>query len=69
VLAAAGLSLNTVKRCARAAEPQPMIRAPKYRATLVDPTAITCGPLELPHQPPERAVVLRIQPCPQALAS
>jgi transposase len=32
-----GLSLNTVKRYARAAEPQRMIRAPKYRATLVDP--------------------------------
>jgi transposase len=32
-----GLSLNTVKRYARAAEPDRMIRAPKYRATLVDP--------------------------------
>jgi transposase len=32
-----GLSLNTVKRYARAAEPQRMIRAPRYRATLVDP--------------------------------
>lgn len=32
-----GLSLNTVKRYARAAEPERMIRAPKYRATLVDP--------------------------------
>jgi transposase len=32
-----GLSLNTVKRYARAAEPQRMTRAPKYRATLVDP--------------------------------
>ncbi len=32
-----GLSLNTVKRYARAAEPQRMIRAPKYRATMVDP--------------------------------
>jgi transposase len=32
-----GLSLNTVKRYARAAEPGRMIRAPKYRATLVDP--------------------------------
>jgi hypothetical protein len=32
-----GLSLNTVKRYARAGEPQRMIRAPKYRATLVDP--------------------------------
>jgi transposase len=32
-----GLSLNTVKRCARAAEPERMIRAPRYRATLVDP--------------------------------
>ena len=31
------LSLNTVKRYARAAEPGRMIRAPKYRATLVDP--------------------------------
>jgi transposase len=31
------LSLNTVKRYARAAEPERMIRAPKYRATLVDP--------------------------------
>ncbi len=32
-----GLSLNTVKRYAHAAEPGRMIRAPKYRATLVDP--------------------------------
>ena len=32
-----GLSLNTVKRYARAAEPERMIRAPKYRPTLVDP--------------------------------
>ncbi len=32
-----GLSLNPVKRYARAAEPGRMIRAPKYRATLVDP--------------------------------
>ncbi len=32
-----GLSLNTVKRYARAAEPGRMVRAPKYRATLVDP--------------------------------
>jgi transposase len=32
-----GLSLNTVKRYARAAEPERMIRAPKYRATMVDP--------------------------------
>ena len=32
-----GLSLNTVKRYARAAEPQRMIRAPRYRTTLVDP--------------------------------
>jgi transposase len=32
-----GLSLNTVKRYARATEPGRMIRAPKYRATLVDP--------------------------------
>jgi Transposase len=32
-----GLSLNTVKRYARAAEPGRMIRAPRYRATLVDP--------------------------------
>jgi hypothetical protein len=31
------LSLNTVKRYARAAEPDRMIRAPRYRATLVDP--------------------------------
>jgi hypothetical protein len=31
------LSLNTVKRYARAAEPERMVRAPKYRATLVDP--------------------------------
>ena len=31
------LSLNTVKRYARAAEPERMIRAPKYRPTLVDP--------------------------------
>jgi transposase len=32
-----GLSLNTVKRYARAAEPERMVRAPRYRATLVDP--------------------------------
>jgi hypothetical protein len=32
-----GLSLNTVKRYARAAEPGRMIRAPRYRATMVDP--------------------------------
>ena len=32
-----GLSLNTVKRYARAAEPERMIRAPRYRPTLVDP--------------------------------
>ena len=32
-----GLSLNTVKRYARAAEPGRMVRAPRYRATLVDP--------------------------------
>jgi hypothetical protein len=31
------LSLNTVKRYARATEPERMIRAPRYRATLVDP--------------------------------
>ena len=31
------LSLNTVKRYARAAEPERMIRAPRYRATMVDP--------------------------------
>jgi hypothetical protein len=33
----AELSLNTVKRYVRAVEPGRMIRAPKYRATLVDP--------------------------------
>jgi hypothetical protein len=32
-----GLSLNTVKHYARAAEPGRMVRAPRYRATLVDP--------------------------------
>jgi transposase len=32
-----GLSLNTVKRYDRAAQPERMIRAPRYRATLVDP--------------------------------
>ena len=32
-----GLSLNTVKRYARAAEPERIIRAPRYRATMVDP--------------------------------
>jgi len=32
-----GLSLNTVKRYARAAEPDRLIRAPQYRPTLVDP--------------------------------
>jgi hypothetical protein len=37
VFTAAGLSLNTVKRYAGAPEPQRMIRAPKYRATLADP--------------------------------
>jgi transposase len=31
------LSLNTVKRYARAAEPERMIRTPRYRPTLVDP--------------------------------
>jgi len=31
-----GLSLNTVKRYARAAEPERMIRAPQYQPTLVD---------------------------------
>ncbi|HET9895550.1 MAG TPA: hypothetical protein VFQ44_11540 [Streptosporangiaceae bacterium] len=31
------LSLNTVKRYARAAEPQRMIRAPKYQAAMADP--------------------------------
>lgn len=31
------LSLNTVKRYARAAEPERIIRPPRYRATLVDP--------------------------------
>ncbi|GLW36056.1 ISL3 family transposase [Actinoplanes regularis] len=31
------LSLNTVKRYARAAEPDRLVRAPKYRPTLVDP--------------------------------
>jgi len=32
-----GLSLTTVKRYARAAEPERLIRAPQYRPTLVDP--------------------------------
>jgi hypothetical protein len=32
-----GLSLNTVKRYARAAEPERLIRAPQYRPGLVDP--------------------------------
>jgi transposase len=32
-----GLSPNTVKRYARAAEPERLIRAPQYRPTLVDP--------------------------------
>ncbi|MFI6893865.1 ISL3 family transposase [Streptomyces sp. NPDC050256] len=32
-----GVSLNTVKRYARAAEPDRMIRAPVYRSSLVDP--------------------------------
>ena len=32
-----GLSLNTVKRYARATEPERLIRAPQYRPTLVDP--------------------------------
>ena len=37
MLTALGLSLNTVKRYARASEPGRMIRAPRYRPTLVDP--------------------------------
>ena len=32
-----GLSPNTVKRYARAAEPERLVRAPQYRPTLVDP--------------------------------
>ncbi len=32
-----GLALNTVKRYARAAEPERIARVPKYRPTLVDP--------------------------------
>jgi transposase len=32
-----GLSVNTVKRYARAAEPERLVRAPQYRPTLVDP--------------------------------
>ena len=32
-----GLSLNTVKRYARAAEPERLFRAPQYRPTLADP--------------------------------
>ncbi|MGD6755796.1 ISL3 family transposase [Streptomyces sp. BH105] len=32
-----GISLNTVKRYARATEPERMIRAPVYRSSLVDP--------------------------------
>ncbi|MFD5513660.1 ISL3 family transposase [Streptomyces sp. NPDC127051] len=32
-----GLSLNTVKRYARHAEPEHLVRAPQYRPTLVDP--------------------------------
>ncbi len=32
-----GLSLNTVKRYARATEPDRLVRAPQYRPTLVDP--------------------------------
>jgi hypothetical protein len=32
-----GLSLNTVKRYARATEPERLVRAPQYRPTLVDP--------------------------------
>jgi len=32
-----GLSLNTVKRYARAAEPERLFRAPPYRPTLADP--------------------------------
>lgn len=31
------LALNTVKRYARADQPERMLRAPKYRASLVDP--------------------------------
>jgi hypothetical protein len=31
------VSLNTVKRYARAAEPERLQRAPQYRSTLVDP--------------------------------
>jgi hypothetical protein len=32
-----GLALNTVKRYARISEPERLVRAPKYRPTLVDP--------------------------------
>jgi hypothetical protein len=38
MLKALCLSLNTVERCARAAEPQRVARA-QYRATLADPAA------------------------------
>ena len=37
MLAAARLSLNTVKRYARAAEPERLVRASQYRPTLADP--------------------------------
>ena len=32
-----GLSMNTIKRYARATEPERLVRAPQYRPTLVDP--------------------------------
>ncbi len=45
-----GLSLNTVKRYARAAEPDRLVRAPQYRPTLVDP--VSRSPAQPPHRGP-----------------
>ncbi|WP_229799134.1 ISL3 family transposase [Planomonospora parontospora] len=39
-----GVSLNTVKRYAHRSEPEEARRAPRYRQTLVAPTATTCAP-------------------------
>ena len=58
-----GVSLNTVKRYARAAEPERMIRAPRYRATLARPYRRTCAPAA-PKTPP-----CRCTPCSPRSAS
>jgi hypothetical protein len=48
------LSLNTVKRYDRASEPGRLQRVPKYRPTLVDPTATTSASA-VPKSPPSRS--------------